>query len=861
MDKKVKFTVSGMSCAACSSHVNDAVSCIQGVKEVNVSLLTNSMYVVFDERTSEDAICEAVEKAGYKSSPSSSNKRNERGEYKDDETRKILMRLVISFALLVPLFYFSMGYMNPNWGWPLGEIGANPFYFGLLSMCLSLTIMLVNYRFFVSGFRAFIHRSPNMDSLVALGSGISFVYGVVVMFLMSSCLGGTASQDSWEKVMSLSMGLTFETSGMVPSLITIGKTLESFSKGKTTNAIKDLLDLSPKEAHVLRDGKEMTILTEEVNVGDVFLVRPGESIPVDGVVDEGASAIDESSLSGESVPVDKNTGDRVYAGTINQNGALRCKASEVGEKTTIHQIVKMVEEASMSKAKISTLADKVAGVFVPVVLLMALLTFIGWLCFGGDFCGSSFLDTFTYALERGVAVLVVACPCALGLATPVAVMVSSGKGAKNGILFKTASSLEETGKVDFVLLDKTGTLTIGTPVVTDIIPSGAFDERSLLSLAYALESNSEHPLAKAIISKAKKEGIAKPEVKDFQAISGSGVSGNVFEVNCLGGKLSYFERLGLVNEDARRISTELGNQGKTPLLFAKGHEFCGIIAVSDTLKDDSKEAVEELIGLGIIPIMLTGDNARTASFVAKEAGISYFKADLLPNEKLSFVEKTKKLGKVMMVGDGINDAPSLTSADIGVAIGAGSDIALDSSDVVLMKSSLRDVAASIRLSRRASLNIKENLFWAFFYNIIMIPIASGAFSSLGLAKLKPWYGALAMALSSFCVVLNALRINLIHIYSGHGRDKKGKITSEEIKSLLDDKGESCMKKVIKIEGMMCEHCASHVKNALLGVNGVKSVEVSLAEKKAIVEIDTSSNNDSLADAIAKAGYKVISIED
>ena len=864
MDKKVKFNVTGMTCAACSAHVNKAVSSLPGVKEADVSLLTNSMYVTFDGSIGEKEICEAVEKAGYGAEPCGSQSRK-KVEIKDEETPRLLKRLIASLVILIPLFYFSMGYMNPSWGWPLGAIGENPFYYGLLAMLLSGVILIINRSFFASGFRSLFHGGPNMDTLVSLGSGIAFIYGIVVLFLMSSVLGADMGETGWKKAMSLSMGLTFETAGMVPALITIGKTLEAFSKGKTTNAIKSLLDLSPKETHVIRDGKEEAILTENVVIGDVFLVRPGEAIPVDGIVLEGNSAVDESALSGESTPVDKKENDRVSCGTINKNGALRCKATQIGEQTTLQQIVKMVEDAAMSKAKISRIADKVSGIFVPTVLGIALVVLLGWLIFGGDYVNGAFAgetSTLTYALERCVSVLVVACPCALGLATPVAIMVGSGKGAKNGILFKTASALEETGKVDFVLLDKTGTLTKGCPVVTDVLPFNGYAETDLISLAYSLERCSEHPLAKAIIAKANELGLDGKEASDFKAISGSGVSGVLDGALCLGGKPSLFE--GKLNLDASVLNAidQFSNEGKTPLLFAEGGDFCGVIAVADTLKDDSKEAIKEFADLGLIPVMLTGDNQKTASYVAKQAGIEFFKADLLPGDKLTFVEALKKIGRVAMVGDGINDAPSLTAADIGIAIGAGSDVAIDSADVVLMKGTLRDASAAIRLSRHTLLNIKENLFWAFFYNLIMIPIASGAFSAVGLAKLKPWYGAAAMALSSVTVVCNALRLNLYDIYSKRHGNRKGKIQIEEVRKLLLDKKEgNLMKKEIVISGMMCVHCAAHVKSALEAVPGVKSVEVVLDDKKAFVESDKAIDNALISDAVEKAGYKVVSIKD
>ncbi len=863
MDKKIRFDVTGMTCASCSAHVTKAVSSLPGVKEVDVSLLTNSMYVIFSAPADEKQICVAVEKAGY-GAKINGQSTNEKEQIKDEETPKLLRRLIASLVLLVPLFYFSMGYMNPSWGWPLGVIGTNPFYYGLLAMCLALAILIINKAFFASGFRALLHGGPNMDTLVSLGSGIAFIYGIIVLFMMASQLGPNMSEANWERVMSLSMGLTFETSGMVPSLITIGKTLESFSKGKTTNAIKSLLDLSPKETHLLREGKVETVPTESVKPGDIFLVRPGEAIPVDGTVIEGESAIDESALSGESVPVDKKAGDSVCAGTINKNGALQCQATKVGEQTTLQQIVKMVEDAAMSKAKISRIADKVSGIFVPAVLLTAFIVLLSWLLFGGKYVNSTFLgqtSTLSYALERCVSVLVVACPCALGLATPVAIMVGSGKGAKNGILFKTASALEETGKVDFVLLDKTGTLTKGSPAVTGIFPSGNYDENGLLELAYSLEVYSEHPLAKAVVNKAKEVGVSASRVSDFKAISGVGVSGIFDGVMCWGGKPALFKGKIDLSESILDMVNSLSNEGKTPLLFAKGNEICGVIAVSDELKNDSKEAINELKGLGVIPIMLTGDNARTASYVAKELGIDLYKADLLPGDKMAFVESLKKFGRVAMVGDGINDAPSLTAADIGIAIGAGSDVAIESADVVLMKDALLDTAASIRLSRRTLLNIKENLFWAFFYNVIMIPIAAGAFSGLGLAKMKPWYGAAAMALSSVTVVCNALRINFYNIYSPRIQ-RKSKIQRENIeKMFLNGKEGKNMKKEIEISGMMCVHCAAHVKAALEGISGVSKVEVALDEKKAFIESSATIDNALINEAIEKAGYKVVSIKD
>ena len=856
-----RFDVTGMTCASCSAHVHKAVSAVKGVKEVSVSLLTNSMLVSYELPATEEKICEAVAKSGYGASlPGGETKKKGQEDFEDKETPKLLRRLIASFVLLVPLFYFSMGYMNSSWGWPLGVIGENPFYFGLLQLILSSALLLINRAFFVSGFKALIHGGPNMDTLVCLGSGISYLYGFVVLFMMAGMLEPDMNTENWHAIMMKSMGLTFETAGMVPTLITIGKVLESYSKGKTTNAIKSLMDLAPKEAHVIKDGKEVTVAAESVQISDVFVVRPGESFPVDGVVLEGFSCVDESALSGESAPVDKTKGDKVSAATINQNGALTCRATRVGGETTLHQIVKMVEQASMTKTKISRLADKVSGIFVPTVLGIALLVFLGWIVLGGDYIaslGSPFDDRFAYSLERAISVLVVACPCALGLATPVAIMVGSGKGAKNGILFKTASSLEETGKIDFVVLDKTGTLTNGAPVVTDVCPFEGANEEELLSIAYALESLSEHPLAKAIRAEAEKRGVAVLPVEGFSALPGFGVQGNVAGVKCLAGKPTLFQDGFGLKKEWIEEGNRLSDQGKTPLYFAKGERVLGILAVADVLKKDSVQAVAELKSLGLTPVMLTGDNERTASYIAKQAGIECFKADVLPQGKLAWIEELKKQGKVAMIGDGINDAPALTSADVGIAIGAGSDIAIDSADVVLMKGTLLDAVAAIRLSRRTLLNIKENLFWAFFYNLIMIPIASGAFSALGLAKLKPWYGAAAMALSSVCVVVNALRLNLYHLYKGNGSllRKKAIVPNQSLFNLSEGKGEIAMeKKELKISGMMCEHCAAHVKDALQSIPGVASVEVSLEQGKATVEVNEASD-DQLLEAVKKAGYK------
>lgn len=860
MKENEKYEVSGMTCASCAAHVDKAVSSLKGVKEVSVNLLTNSMLVTYDSPCSSQAICEAVKKAGYGAKKEGEDPIPSKQDYEDKETPKLLRRLICSLVLLVPLFYFSMGYMNPSWGWPLGVIGENPFYFGLLELLLSSALLLINRSFFISGFSSLIHGGPNMDTLVSLGSGIAYLYGVVVLFFMAGSLSPSMGEEGWAHLMHLSMGLTFETAGMVPTLITIGKVLESYSKGKTTNAIRSLMDLSPKQATLLVNGEEKVVPAEKVLVGDIFLVRPGEAFPVDGVILKGNSSVDESALSGESVPVDKKEGDSVSASTINQNGALECKATRVGEETTLRQIVKMVEQASSTKTKISGLADKVSGIFVPVVLAFAVLVFLGWICFGRDYVSGTGVsgDTFSYALERGISVLVVACPCALGLATPVAIMVGSGKGAKNGILFKNASALEETGKMSFVVLDKTGTLTEGKPIVTDVVPAMGFTEESLLSLAASLESPSEHPLAKAVVNEAKKRSLPYSRAEEFQALVGAGVEGKVDDQACCGGKVGFLQEKFSLEQKWIALCESFAKEGKTPLMFAKGGSLAGIIAVSDVLKEDSPEAVEEFKRLGLIPVMLTGDNPMTAEYIAKKAGIDYYKASLLPQEKLEWIQRLKQYGKVAMVGDGINDAPALTSADIGIAIGAGSDVALDSSSVVLMKGSLRDACAAIRLSRHTLLNVKENLFWAFFYNLIMIPIAAGAFSALGLGKLKPWYGAAAMALSSVCVVLNALRINFYHLYKSSGVANRSK-ADPQFKSLFastEEKGDKTMEvKEIKVEGMSCPHCVAHVKSALEEVPGVKEANVSLEEKKAVVTCEQPVADKVLVEAIEKAGYK------
>lgn len=854
-----KFDITGMSCAACSAHVHKAVSALKGVREVSVNLLTNSMTLQKEEGVEDSQIVEAVEKAGYgakrvgsQDAPSPQKSLNE-----NRETKRLLIRFLASFVLLVPLFYFAMGSMM---GWNIGVFGENYFYLGLLEMLLSAVIMLINRAFFVSGFKSLIHGGPNMDTLVSLGSGVAFIYGVAMMFVMASYLQQGSNPVDWDGVMKAGMNLTFETSGMVPCLITIGKFLESYSKGKTTNAIRSLLELAPQTAHVLRNGQEETIPADQLVLGDRFVVRPGEAFPADGTILEGQSSVDESALSGEAMPVDKKEGDFVSASTINQNGALVCLAKRVGKDTTLSQIVDMVENAASSKTKISLLADKVSGIFVPTVLGIATLTFLGWLLFGKNFVsGLAYETPLSYALSRAISVLVVACPCALGLATPVAIMVGSGKGAKNGILFKNASSLEETGKASFVVLDKTGTITQGKPSVVEVLPASNFKEEELIKLACALESRSEHPLAKAVREYGNKKIDQIPSIEDFLALPGHGIQGKVEGEICYGANLSFFLDRPWMNASIQEAVKAQSQKGRTPLLFEKGGEYVGLLSLADPIKEDSKEAIAALKNRGYIPVILSGDNALSVDALAKEAGIRHYASDLLPQDKLNFISKLQEKGKVIMVGDGINDAPALTQADIGVAIGAGADIAIDSADVVLMKGSLMDLVYALDLSRYTMLNIKENLFWAFFYNLLMIPIAAGVFSGVGLAKLKPWYGAAAMALSSTTVCLNALRINAFHL------KKKGKrhfLKEKELEEWLSHNGlnnqnlkeENKMEKRIQVEGMMCEHCVAHVKKALEGVKGVEKTEVSLAKKEAVVILKEAVSDETLVHAVEEAGY-------
>lgn len=841
--EKEKYDITGMSCAACSARVEKAVKNTDGVKEVSVNLLTNSMIVSYDDSISSKDIIQAVEKAGYGAKIKGTKIVKE--EKKNNETKILLIRLILSIVFLIPLFYLSMGYML---GWNIGDLANDPLTLTYIELILATVLMLINYKFFTNGYKALFHLSPNMDTLVALGSSVAYIYSLVIMGIMI----GYASPMiyDYEHIMHLSMNISFETAGMVPTLITIGKLLESYSKGKTTSAIKNLLNMAPKKATILKDNKQVIVSIEEVKADDIFLVKPGESFPVDGIVIEGNSSADESILTGESLPVDKTVGDKVVSASINQYGALTCKATNVGQETTINKIIKMVEDATSSKAEIAKIADKVSGIFVPVVMGIALIVFICWIIFGNGFVNTLEHTTLVgYSFERAIAVLVISCPCALGLATPVAIMVGSGLGAKHGILFKTASSLEETGKMNYVVLDKTGTITKGQPVVNDI---HIVDER-LLSLAYSIESKSEHPLSKAITKYGEEHNIVKVDVSGFSLVPGKGVQGFVDDKLLLGGNYELVK--DYISNEIKNIGEEYAKKGKTPLYFVYNKQILGIIAVSDTIKEDSIEAIKQFKQLGLLPIMLTGDNKLTAKAIAEQVGIDRYISDVHPEDKLDIIHRLQKYGKVLMVGDGVNDAPALTKADIGMAIGAGSDVAIESADVVLTKSSLVDACHAIRLSRQTLRNIKENLFWAFFYNLVMIPLAAGALSGVGLAKLKPWYGAAAMALSSVTVVLNALRLNLFKIDNTNKHHRKMNELPEE----FIEKGEKGMKELkVEIKGMMCMHCVKHVTDALNSIDGLTVKEVSLENGYALVNgdnIDTSL----IKEKITNAGYEVTNL--
>ena len=839
-----QYTVTGMSCAACSARVEKAVSGVKGVSSCSVSLLTNSMGV--EGTASAEDIIAAVRAAGYDASPKGKHEQSLRSSADEDalrdrETPVLKKRLIASLGFLIVLMYVSMGHMM--WGWPLpGFFDGNHVAMGLLQMLLTIIIMVINKKFFISGFKSLWHRAPNMDALVALGATAAFGYSTFALFAMTDAqVKGDAAA-----VMSYMHEFYFESAAMILALITLGKMLEARSKGKTTDALKSLMKLAPKTATVERNGAEMTVPIEQVAKDDVFLVRPGESIPVDGVVIDGSSAVDESTLTGESIPVDKAAGSQVSAGTMNRSGFIRCKATRVGEDTTLSQIIRMVSDAAATKAPIAKVADKVSGVFVPTVITIAAITVAAWLIAG---------ETVGFALARGISVLVISCPCALGLATPVAIMVGNGMGAKNGILFKTAVSLEETGKAQIVALDKTGTITRGEPRVTDLIPADGVSETELLSAAYALEKKSEHPLARAITQRAEQERLTAFEVERFEALPGNGLTASLDGAELLGGSFKFISGQIAVSDETAKRAEHLSEEGKTPLLFARGGALIGIIAVADVIKDDSPQAIEQMRNMGIHVVMLTGDNERTAKAIGAKAGVDEVIAGVLPDGKESVIRRLKEKGKVIMVGDGVNDAPALTSADIGIAIGAGADVAIDAADVVLMKSRLSDVPAAIRLSRATLRNIHENLFWAFIYNIIGIPLAAGVFISVLGWQLNPMFAAAAMSLSSFSVVTNALRLNLFKMHDpsrDHKIRKKLKTTSE--------KETKQMEKTIKIDGMMCNHCEMHVKKALEALDGVKSAEVSHTAGTAVVTLEKAVADSALKQAVVDQGYTVTGIE-
>ena len=857
-----QYHVTGMNCAACSARVEKAVTKVKGVTSCSVSLLTNSMGV---EGTAESsAVIEAVKAAGYGASLKNAKEENKEAEtgLEDTQTPLLKKRLIASVVFLIVLMYFSMGHMM--WGWPLPAwFTDNHVGMGLVQMILAAIIMVINQQFFISGFKALWHRSPNMDTLVAMGSMASFVWSVYALLAMTRA----QTDGNAELVMEYMMEFYFESAAMILTLITVGKMLEARSKGKTTDALKSLISLAPKTAVVERDGKEVTVSIDEVQKGDIFVVRPGENIPVDGQVIEGNSAVNEAAITGESIPVDKAEGDMVRSATINQSGFLRCKATRVGEDTTLSQIIKLVEDASATKAPIAKVADKVSGVFVPVVITIAVITTLVWLLAG---------QNFAYALARGISVLVISCPCALGLATPVAIMVGNGMGAKNGILFKTAVSLEETGKTRIVALDKTGTITRGEPKVTDVLPAEGISEEELLTMAYTLEQKSEHPLAKAVLEEAQSRELKPRMITDFTALPGNGLSGRTEGSSLLGGSYTFIrEKIEENGEKLQQQAEQLAKQGKTPLLFVRDGKLLGMIAVADVIKEDSPQAIAELQNMGIKVVMLTGDNEQTARAIGKQAGVDEVIAGVLPDGKEQVIGSLKQQGRTIMVGDGINDAPALTRADIGIAIGAGADIAMDAADIVLMKRRLSDIPAAIRLSRATLKNIHENLFWAFFYNVIGIPLAAGVWIPLFGWKLNPMFGALAMSLSSFCVVSNALRLNLFRMYDA-SKDKKVTHKSASVKkngaqvkeaqtdmeSVQDETlegDENMIKTTVKVDGMMCGMCESHVNDAVR--NAIEVKKVSSSHKKGTTEILTEQpvDEEKVKAAIEATGYKVLGI--
>ena len=844
----IQYIVTGMSCAACSARVEKAVSKVPGVTSCSVSLLTNSMGV--EGTATEQEIIKAVKDAGYGASKKGEGAAKVQpaqalaGEdmLKDRETPVLKRRLIASVGFLIVLMYFSMGHMM--WGWPVpGFMKDNHVMMGLLQMLLTITVMVINQKFFISGFKGMIHRAPNMDTLVALGSGASFVYSTYALFAMTDA----QMRGDMDAVMSYMHDFYFESAAMILALITVGKMLEARSKGKTTDALKGLMKLAPKTAVVIRGEKEVQVSIEQVQKGDCFVVKPGENIPVDGEVIEGNSAVNESALTGESIPVDKAVGDKGSAATVNQSGYLKCRATRVGEDTTLSQIIQMVSDAAATKAPIAKIADRISGVFVPTVITIAVITIIVWLIAG---------QSIGFALSRGIAVLVISCPCALGLATPVAIMVGNGMGARNGIMFKTAVSLEETGKMQIVALDKTGTITSGEPKVTDIIPAAGVTEDTLLKYAYALENKSEHPLARAILEKAKEENAGIEEVTGFQALPGNGLTAILDGHTLYGGNHTFISSKVSVDGDIQKKAEKLAEAGKTPLFFGNEDRLLGVIAVADVIKEDSPQAIKELQNMGIHVVMLTGDNERTAKAIGQQAGVDEVIAGVLPEGKEQVIRKLKEKGKVAMVGDGINDAPALTRADMGIAIGAGTDVAIDAADVVLMKSRLSDVPAAIRMSRATLRNIHENLFWAFFYNIIGIPLAAGVWYPLFGWKLNPMFGAAAMSLSSFCVVSNALRLNLFKMYDA-SKDKKLKAKKEKKRSKKEDK---TMKKIMHIEGMMCGHCEAAVKKALEALPQVDEAVVSHEAGTAELTLNAEIADDVLKKTVEDKDYTVTSVE-
>ena len=869
-----QYTVTGMSCAACSARVEKAVKAVPGVTSCSVSLLTNSMGV--EGTASASAIVKAVQEAGYGASPKAAAAETPSAELDalaDHETPRLKKRLIASLVFLAVLMYFSMGHMM--WGWPLPHwFDGNHVAMGLVQLLLAGIVMVINQKFFISGFKGLLHRAPNMDTLVALGSSASFLWSTYALFAMTRA----QVDGNDELVMHYMMEFYFESAAMILTLITVGKMLEARSKGKTTDALKSLMKLAPKTATLLRDGAEVTVPIEQVQKGDIFVVRPGENIPVDGVVLEGSSAVNESALTGESIPVDKQPKDAVSAATVNQSGFIKCRATRVGEDTTLSQIIQMVSDAAATKAPIAKIADRVSGVFVPAVITIAIITIIAWLIAG---------ETVGFALARGISVLVISCPCALGLSTPVAIMVGNGKGAKSGILFKTAASLEATGRTQIVALDKTGTITSGEPKVTDIVPDETFFEeigkhagechrkaddltpysstdkalwsRKLLAIAASVEAKSEHPLAKAIMERAKTDEIAVAEVTDFSAVVGNGLTAILAGKMIKAGNLAFVSKFVKVSDDMRAKAVEFSKEGKTPLFFAADDRLCGIIAVADTIKEDSPEAVRQLKNMGIRVVMLTGDNEQTANAIGKQAGVDEVIAGVLPDGKEAVIRKLKKQGRVAMVGDGINDAPALTRADMGIAIGAGSDVAIDAADVVLMKSRLIDVPAAVRLSRATLTNIHENLFWAFFYNVIGIPLAAGLWYPLLGWKLNPMFGAAAMSLSSFCVVTNALRLNLCRVYDPK-HDRKATPDRKNKTNKPNESEEKSMTKTMNIEGMMCGHCEAAVKKALEALPEVASAEVSHEKGTAVVTLEKEIADEVLKKTVEDKDYEVVEIK-